>query len=132
MLQGKAYDELYDNHKRRRDVTTLQTDYGAATQAPLAKCAITGYGGNRVLKRELESLRNPEISLKQIEPQKSITKLYKIDRPFAQYSPQMPDLSERYQPEIVDASAHMTLHPAGRGNLLPTKMMKNHSNLWTM
>ena len=132
-LEGKAYEELYDNHNRRRDITTRYSDYGEATHAPLKITAIYGYGGNPVLAHVAEEYRNPKISLKPVEPRAGIPIWHRINRPFAECLPQMEALGETYQPTAVrkETSAG-SLHPAGRGNPLPTRMMKNHSNLWTM
>jgi hypothetical protein len=131
-LQGQAFDKFFDNHNRRRDITTKYSDYGEATHAPLKINAVFGYCGNPNLTHQSEEWRNPEISLKPVEPQSGIPKWHRINRPFGQYKPQMPDLGETYQPETVQDTAHLTMHAAGRGKPLPTKMMKNHSNLWTM
>ena len=133
LLEGKAFEEVYDSHNRRRDNTTKHSDYGEATHAPLKIEAIYGYGGNRLLTRVLEDYRNPKISLKPAESRSGIPIWHRINRPFGQCVPQMDRLGEAYEPTPVrkETSAG-SLRPAGKGTPLPTKMMKNHSNLWTM
>ena len=134
MLSGEAYNKVYDHHNRRRDATTMRSDYGDATHAPLKIDAVYGYGGSRVLMHREEEWRRPQISLKAEPEGPGVQILYGINRPYGQFKPQMEPLMETYEPGVVleDDKVKASLSPAGRGHPLPTKMMKNHSNLWTM